>query len=385
MNSNRRLFTSESVSEGHPDKLCDQISDAVLDAMLEQDPMSRVACETAATTGIVLVAGEITTKAHVNVPDLVRRVVREIGYTDPAFGLDSNSCAVLTSLDRQSADIAMGVDESASHEQGAGDQGMMFGYACRETPELMPMPILLAHRLVQRLAELRKAGTIAYLRPDSKSQVTIEYENDKPKRVHTVVISTQHGPDASREQIQADVMQHVLKPVLPADMFDENTIVHVNPTGRFVIGGPHGDTGLTGRKIIVDTYGGMGRHGGGAFSGKDPSKVDRSAAYAARWVAKNIVAAGLADRCEIQVSYAIGVAQPISIAVDTFGTNQVAEEKIVKAVMNDVDLSPRGIIEQLKLRRPIYRKTASYGHFGREEEGFPWECLSLQNVFNHIS
>lgn len=384
MSGRVRLFTSESVSEGHPDKLCDQISDAMLDAMLEQDPMSRVACETAATTGVVLVAGEITTNAHVNVPELVRRVVSDIGYTNPAFGLDCNSCAVLTSLDRQSADIAMGVDHKEDHEQGAGDQGMMFGYACRETPELMPMPILLAHRLVRRLADLRKSNQLTYLRPDAKSQVTIEYENDQPVRIQTVVISTQHAPEVERAQIERDVIEHVLKPVLPAEMFDQKkTTIHVNPTGRFVIGGPHGDTGLTGRKIIVDTYGGMGRHGGGAFSGKDPSKVDRSAAYAARWVAKNVVAAGLADRCEIQISYAIGVAEPVSIAVDTFGTAKV-DERVIEEAIRSVKLSPRAIIEQLNLRRPIYERTAAYGHFGRENEGFPWEDLSLQGVFSNI-
>jgi S-adenosylmethionine synthetase len=385
MSNVRKLFTSESVSAGHPDKLCDQVSDAILDALLEQDPMSRVACETLATTGMVVVSGEITTKAVINVPDIVRAVVRDIGYTDSAFGMDADSCAVLTTLDRQSADIAMGVDESDGHEQGAGDQGMMFGYACRETDELMPMPILLAHRLVARQADLMKAGTLPYLRPDAKSQVTIEYEDDKPVHVQTVVISTQHGPDVSQEQIKRDVIEHIITPVLPQDMFDEKTIVHVNPTGRFVIGGPHGDTGLTGRKIIVDTYGGMGRHGGGAFSGKDPSKVDRSAAYAARWVAKNIVAAGLADRCEVQLSYAIGVPKPVSIDIDAFGTNHVDERKITEAIRDIVDLSPKAIIEKLRLRRPIFRPTAACGHFGREEDGFTWEERDLVDAFKGVA
>jgi len=385
MKNARRLFTSESVSEGHPDKMCDQISDAVLDAIMAQDPNGRVACETATTTGLVFVAGEITTKAHFSVADLARQVVREIGYTQGAYGMDADSCAVMTAIDRQSPDIAMGVDETKGHEQGAGDQGMMFGFACAETPELMPMPIQLAHRLVRRQAEVRRSGLIPYLRPDGKSQVTIEYEGPRPVRAHTVVLSTQHAPEVEQAQIRYEVIEHIIKPVIPPGMLDEKTIIHVNPTGRFVIGGPHGDTGLTGRKIIVDTYGGMGRHGGGAFSGKDPSKVDRSASYAARWLAKNIVAAGLADRCEIQISYAIGVAQPLSVALDTSGAGKVDEAKIIEAIRDTVNLSPRGIIERLKLRRPIYRRTAAYGHFGREEDGFTWEERSLVDLFKALA
>lgn len=365
----RVLFTSESVSEGHPDKVCDQLSDAILDALLEQDPNSRVACECLATTGLVVVAGEITTNATVDYSALARKTLIDIGYTSDDMGINGSSCGVMVSLDRQSADIAMGVDK-----EGAGDQGMMFGYACNETPELMPLPIIMSHQLLKRLAELRHNGTLPYLRPDSKSQVTVEYEDNKPKRVHTIVISTQHSEDVEVAQIREDLMKHVIPQV--GDHLGYNTsdiILHVNPTGRFVVGGPHGDTGLTGRKIIVDTYGGMGRHGGGAFSGKDPSKVDRSAAYASRWVAKNIVAAGLAERCEVQVAYAIGVAQPVSISVDSFGTGKVSDEELTTIISKNFDLSPRGIIESLKLKRPVYKATAAYGHFGRQGDGFTWE------------
>ncbi|AXA36835.1 MAG: methionine adenosyltransferase [Candidatus Hydrogenedentota bacterium] len=374
----RFLFTSESVSEGHPDKVCDQISDAVLDACLAQDPQSRVACECLATTGMVVVAGEITTKAIVNYADIARETLRGIGYVDDEFGINADTCAVLVALDRQSPDIAMGVDEGENKEQGAGDQGMMFGYACKETPELMPLPIMLAHQLLLKLSEIRKAKKLPYLRPDSKSQVTVEY-NDKgqPQGVETVVISTQHSPDVTPEDIKKDLME-VLFPEVLGNWWDPKKIkVWVNPTGRFVIGGPHGDTGLTGRKIIVDTYGGMGRHGGGAFSGKDPSKVDRSAAYAARWVAKNLVAAGLAERCEVQVAYAIGVAKPVSILVDTKGTGKYDDEKLTKLVEATFDLRPRAIIEQLQLRRPIYLPTAAYGHFGRTGDGFTWEKTNM--------
>jgi S-adenosylmethionine synthetase len=364
------LFTSESVSEGHPDKVSDQVSDAILDAMLEQDPASRVACETMCTTGVVVVAGEITTKAIVDIPGIVRTTLNEIGYTDAKMGISGDECAVMVSLDKQSPDIAMGVDESDDHAQGAGDQGLMFGYACNETPELMPYAIQASHDLLIKLAELRRSGNHDYLRPDSKSQVTVEYVDGKPTRVHTVVISTQHGPEVDRPFIEKDVIENCIKPVL-GDMVDDKTIYHINPTGRFVVGGPHGDCGLTGRKIIVDTYGGMGRHGGGAFSGKDPSKVDRSAAYASRYVAKNIVAAGLADRCEVQLAYAIGVAEPVSISVDTFDTGKVAQDVIEKVVADTFDLTPKGIDQALNLRRPIYKKTAAYGHFGRAD--FPWE------------
>ncbi len=372
--SKTRLFTSESVSEGHPDKVADQISDAVLDAMLAQDPRSRVACETLVTTGLVVVAGEITSRAAVDVPDLVRETIREIGYTDSDYGFDHKSCAVIQCVDRQSPDISQGVTEGEGlhAEQGAGDQGMMFGYACRETPELMPMPIMLAHQLVMRLAELRKDGTLPYLRPDGKSQVTVEYdEKSRPVRVHTAVISTQHDPRATHRRIAGDVIEQVVKQVVPAEYLDRKTIYHINPTGRFVVGGPHGDTGLTGRKIIVDTYGGMGRHGGGAFSGKDPTKVDRSANYAARHIAKNVVASGLAERCEVQLAYAIGVAEPVSINVDTFGTGVIDDEKIAGLVREQFSLTPKGIITYLKLVRPVYRRTAAYGHFGRSE--FAWE------------
>lgn len=365
------LFSSESVAEGHPDKVADQISDAVLDAMLGGDPRSRVACETMVTTGLALVAGEITTKSAVDIPDLVRNTIREIGYTHHSMGFDADTCAVLVSLDKQSPDIAMGVDEDEGREQGAGDQGMMFGFASDETPELMPLPIMLAHRLVRKLAEVRKDGTLPYLRPDGKAQVSVRYEGSKPVRVEAVVVSTQHDEEVTQEQIRKDLIQHVVKPVVSEEHLSSDTKYHINPTGRFVVGGPQGDCGLTGRKIIVDTYGGFARHGGGAFSGKDPSKVDRSAAYATRWAAKNVVAAGLAQRCEIQVAYAIGVAQPVSIMVDTFGTNQVDEEKIEKAVREVFPLTPRWIVDELNLLRPIYRQTASGGHFGRE--GLPWE------------
>jgi S-adenosylmethionine synthetase len=360
------FFTSESVTEGHPDKMADQISDAVLDAVLAKDPKGRVACETLLTTGIVIVAGEITTTCHFNVPDLVRQVVTDIGYTDASMGFDAKTCSVLTALQSQSPDIAMGVDRD-----GAGDQGMMFGFAVRETPELMPLPIMLAHKLTERLSLVRKQGKAKYLRPDGKSQVSVEYVGGKPKRIDAVVISTQHHPDVTQAKIKSDMMELVIKPVIPAEMLDAKTKYYVNPTGQFIIGGPHGDTGLTGRKIIVDTYGGMGRHGGGAFSGKDPSKVDRSAAYMARYIAKNVVAAGLADKCEVQLSYAIGVAEPTSVMVDTFCTNTIPEETISKLVRQVFPLTPRGIIKHLNLRRPIYRETAAYGHFGRSS--FSWE------------
>src|SRR6185436_766148 len=384
MTSPKLMFTSESVTEGHPDKLCDQISDAVLDACLEQDPMSRVACETATKTGFVALLGEITTNAFVNFDDLVRKVVKEIGYDDSAKGFDGNTCAVLSAIASQSADIAMGVDKAMEDKSGemkdkdiehvgAGDQGMMFGFACNETPTLMPLPIYLAHKLTRRQSELRKSGDIPWLRPDAKSQVTIEYSQGKPKRVDTVLISTQHAPEVSQSEITEIVTEQIIMPALPEDMVDNNIKVFVNPTGRFVVGGPMGDAGVTGRKIIVDTYGGMGRHGGGAFSGKDPTKVDRSAAYAARYVAKNVVAAGLADRVEVQVSYAIGVAHPLSVNVETFGTAKIADEKIASLINDHFDLRPGAIIRDLGLRKPIYRKTAAYGHFGRDDIEFPWE------------
>ena len=375
------LFTSESVTEGHPDKICDQISDAVLDAILAQDPNGRVACETCCTTGMVMVMGEISTQCYVDIPKIAREVVLDIGYDRAKYGFDGNTCAVLTSIDEQSGDIAMGVDQALEvkkgmeqdNENGAGDQGMMFGYACDETPELMPMPISLAHKLTKRLTEVRKNGTLSYLRPDGKSQVTVEYEDGRPVRVDTVVISSQHADDVTLEQIRKDIVEHVILPVIPAELLDENTKYYINPTGRFVIGGPQGDSGLTGRKIIVDTYGGYARHGGGAFSGKDPTKVDRSAAYAARWVAKNVVAAGLAKKCEVELAYAIGVARPVSIMVDTFGTGTVSDEDIEKAVGKVFDLRPTAIIKQLDLRRPIYRNLAKYGHMGREDLNVTWE------------
>ena len=365
----RTLFTSESVTEGHPDKVADQISDAVLDAIMAKDPYGRVACETFVTTGLALVGGEITTDCYVDIPNLVRDVIRDIGYTDAHMGFDGNTCSVLTAIDQQSPDIAMGVDRA-----GAGDQGMMFGFAIRETPELMPLPIILAHRLTQRLAKLRRSKVLPYLRPDGKSQVTVAYENGKPVSVTTVVVSTQHAPDITHEQIESDIIKNIILPVIPEEYIQKDNITYlVNPTGRFVLGGPHADTGLTGRKIIVDTYGGYSRHGGGAFSGKDPTKVDRSASYAARWIAKNIVAADLADKCEVQLAYAIGVAEPVSIHVDTFGTGKVSNEELVKKIRKVFDLTPAGIIDSLDLRKPIYRKTAAYGHFGRMEKGFTWE------------
>jgi S-adenosylmethionine synthetase len=368
--SDRFLFTSESVTEGHPDKIADQVSDAILDACLEQDPYSRVAAETLTATGLVVIAGEITTKAYVDFQTLVRGVVASIGYDNATYGFDSNTCAVISSINKQSGDIAMGVDTG-----GAGDQGMMFGYASNETPELMPAPISLAHKLTRKLAEVRKSGKLAYLRPDGKSQVTVEYnEQGKPARIDAVVISTQHAENISNEELRADIMKYVIQAVLPAEWLDENTKYHINPTGRFVIGGPMGDTGLTGRKIIVDTYGGMGRHGGGAFSGKDPTKVDRSAAYMARYIAKNIVAAGLADKAEVELAYAIGVAEPVSVLVDTFGTGKVPEAKITELVRKNFKLTPKGIMESLNLRRPIFQKTAAYGHFGREDKDFTWEA-----------
>ena len=370
MSKNRYLFTSESVTEGHPDKIADQISDAILDACLTEDPTSRVACETLLATGFVIVAGEITTKAYVDFQSVVRGVVSSIGYNNALYGFDSNTCAVISSINKQSGDIAMGVDTG-----GAGDQGMMFGYACNETAELMPMPIALAHKLTQRLSDVRKHGKLPYLRPDGKSQVTVEYDaNKKPVRVDAVVVSTQHAETIGNDDLRADVLKHVIQAVIPADLLDADTKYHINPTGRFVIGGPMGDTGLTGRKIIVDTYGGMGRHGGGAFSGKDPTKVDRSAAYVARYIAKNIVAAGLADRCEVQLAYAIGVAEPVSVLVETFGTCKVDPAKISDMVRANFKLTPKGIIDSLKLRRPIYCKTAAYGHFGRSDPDFTWEA-----------
>ena len=381
----RHLFTSESVTEGHPDKMCDQISDAILDALMEQDPMSRVACETCTTTGLVMVMGEITTNAYVDIQKIVRDTVREIGYTRGKYGFDADTCGVITAIDEQSADIALGVDKALEAKEnkmseeeiaaiGAGDQGMMFGYASDETPELMPYPISLAHKLARKLTEVRKDGTLKYLRPDGKTQVTVEYdENGTPKRLDAVVLSTQHDPDVTQEQIHEDIKKYVFDPIIPEGMVDENTKFFINPTGRFVIGGPHGDSGLTGRKIIVDTYGGMARHGGGAFSGKDCTKVDRSAAYAARYVAKNIVAAGIAKKCEIQLSYAIGVAHPTSIMVDTFETGKLSDEKLVEIIRENFDLRPAGIIQMLNLRRPIYKQTAAYGHFGRTDADLPWE------------
>lgn len=382
----RRLFTSESVTEGHPDKICDQISDSILDALLVQDPNSRVACETAVTTGLVMVIGEITTNAYVDIQKVVRQTVKEIGYDRAKYGFDCETCAVINAIDEQSADIAMGVDEALEHKEGtmkdeveavgAGDQGMMFGFACDETPEFMPLPISLAHKLAKRLSDVRKDKTLDYLRPDGKTQVTVEYEDDKPVRIDTIVISTQHNPEVTREQIEKDLIENVIKPIVDSKLLDENTKYLINPTGRFVIGGPQGDSGLTGRKIIVDTYGGYARHGGGAFSGKDSTKVDRSAAYAARWVAKNVVAAGLAKKCEIQLAYAIGVAEPVSVLVDTFGTGVIAEEKISEIISKNFDLRPGAIIRDLGLRRPIFKQTAAYGHFGRTDVSLPWEELN---------
>ncbi len=365
----RHLFTSECVTEGHPDKIADQISDAVLDAVLEQDPYGRVACEVLVTTGICVVAGEITTTCYVDVPKVVRRTIQEVGYTDATFGFDCKTCGVLNAIQPQSPDIAMGVDPG-----GAGDQGLMFGYACNETAELMPMPIMMAHKLTRRLAEARRAGILDFLRPDGKSQVSVEYAGGEPKRIDAVVVSTQHSDDVSTETLRAEVKKHIIDAVIPAGMVDSGTKYHINPTGRFVVGGPHGDTGLTGRKIIVDTYGGMGRHGGGAFSGKDPTKVDRSACYMARYIAKNLVAAGLASRCEVQLAYAIGVAEPVSVMVNSFGTGIIPEPRMTEIIRALFPLTPKGIIDHLKLRRPIYRKTAAYGHFGRTEESFSWEA-----------
>jgi S-adenosylmethionine synthetase len=384
MTSPSLMFTSESVTEGHPDKVCDQISDSVLDACLEQDPYSRVACETATKTGYVMLLGEITTRAYVNYDELVRRVVTEIGYDDSEKGMDGNSCGVLVAIARQSGDIAMGVDKSLEAKIGemgdaeveaigAGDQGMMFGYACNETPTLMPMPIYLAHKLSRRLSVQRKDGTLPWLRPDGKTQVTVEYSHGRPVRVATVLVSTQHSPEVSQETIREAVIEHIIRPVIPAQLLNGNPKIYVNPTGRFVIGGPQGDAGVTGRKIIVDTYGGMGRHGGGSFSGKDPTKVDRSAAYAARWAAKNVVAAGLAERCEIQVAYAIGVARPLSVNVETFGTGRISDDQIASLILDHFDLRPGAIIRDLNLRRPIYRQVAAYGHFGRDDLDLPWE------------
>ena len=392
----RRLFTSESVTEGHPDKICDQISDAILDEILKKDPYARVACETAVTTGLVLVMGEITTQCYVDIPKVVRKVVEEIGYTRAKFGFDADTCAVITSIDEQSPDIALGVDKALEAKRGelsdseieaigAGDQGLMFGFACDETEELMPMPIMLAHKLARRLAEVRKNGTLSYLRPDGKTQVTVEYEDDKPVRVDSVVVSAQHAPEVDHDTIERDIIEHVIKPIIPENMIDDKTKIFVNPTGRFVIGGPQGDSGLTGRKIIVDTYGGYARHGGGAFSGKDPTKVDRSASYAARYVAKNIVAAGLAKKCEVQLAYAIGVATPLEIGIDTFGTGKISDEKISEIVKQVFDLRPAAIIGDLDLRRPIYRQVAAYGHFGRHDLDLPWEKTDKVDILRKLA
>ena len=380
MGFQRQLFTSESVTEGHPDKMADQISDAVLDAVMTDDPTGRVACEVLVTTGLCIVAGEITTTCYVDVPKLARSVINDIGYTDAAYGFDGETCGVVSVLQSQSPDIAMGVDTG-----GAGDQGLMFGYACDETPELMPLPIMLAHKLVRRLSEVRRAGTLDYLRPDGKSQVTVEYDGDKPVRLDAVVISSQHSDKVSTEQLRAEIQKHIIDPVLPPDMVDKATKYHINPTGRFVVGGPHGDTGLTGRKIIVDTYGGMGRHGGGCFSGKDPTKVDRSACYMARYVAKNLVAAGLARRCEVQLAYAIGVAEPVSVMVNTFGTGVIGEEQLVELIRAHFPLTPKGMIGHLNLRRPIYRQTAAFGHFGRTEEALTWEATDMAGALSQAA
>jgi S-adenosylmethionine synthetase len=396
MNTAHYLFTSESVTEGHPDKICDQISDAILDACIGQDPYSRVACEVATKTGFVLVLGEITTQAQINFDEIVRKAILDIGYDDSAKGFDGNSCGVIVAVSKQSGDIAMGVNQALEAKSGemseaeieaigAGDQGMMFGYACNETPELIPMPIYLAHKLVRRLSEVRKNGTLPWLRPDGKSQVTVEYNYGQPSRVHTVLVSTQHSPEISQDEVREAVIQHVILPVLPPEMVDDDLIIYVNPTGRFVIGGPQGDAGLTGRKIIVDTYGGMGRHGGGCFSGKDPTKVDRSAAYAARWVAKNIVAAGLADRCEIQVAYAIGIAHPLSINVETFGTGHISDDEIAALIKEVFDLRPGAIIRDLDLRRPIFQQTAAYGHFGRDDLDLPWERTDKAKLLREVA
>ena len=379
------LFTSESVTEGHPDKMADQISDGILDSILKDDPKGRVACETLVTTGMVFVAGEITTKTYVDIPKVVRETIREIGYDDPKMGFDWQSCAIMTSIDEQSPDIAQGVDDTTDHEQGAGDQGLMFGYASNETDVLMPLPITLAHGLTKKLADVRKSGAVDFIGPDGKSQVTVEYEEGKPKRVDAVVLAAQHREDVTHDQIKSELIEKVIKEVIPADMMDDNTKFHVNETGAFILGGPHADCGLTGRKIIVDTYGGVGSHGGGCFSGKDPSKVDRSASYAARHIAKNVVAAGLADRCEVQVAYAIGVAQPLSIMIDTFGTNKVDEDKIEDIVKKNFDMRPKMIINRLDLLRPIYKKTASYGHFGREDPDFTWEKKEMADVLKDES
>jgi S-adenosylmethionine synthetase len=396
MNAKSMMFTSESVTEGHPDKICDQISDAVLDACLEQDPYSRVACECATKTGFVVLLGEITTKAQINYDELARQVIKDIGYTRAKYGFDGSTCGVLVAIAKQSGDIAMGVDKALEAREGevteaeieaigAGDQGMMFGYACNETPTLFPMPIYLAHKLTRRLAEVRKDGTLKWLRPDGKTQVTIEYSYGKPYRVDTVLVSTQHAPDITQDEIREAIIEHVIMPVLPEDMVDDDLKIYVNPTGRFVIGGPQGDAGVTGRKIIVDTYGGMGRHGGGAFSGKDPTKVDRSAAYAARWAAKNVVAAGLADRCEIQVAYAIGVAHPLSINVETFGTGKVPDERIAELINQHFDLRPGAIIRDLGLRKPIYRQVSTYGHFGRDDLDLPWERVNKADLLREAA